>query len=317
MSQFEIITALVGGIAVASGMWLVLSPYKRLAPRVRPYAAVSRSRLARSYDVAGMAHSASATGESTMQRLFGPIFDATIAWFSQLLGAGNDDQLATRLRHAGLYPGVPPEQRVREFRVRSLGQSLLYAAGLGGFGVLVGGTQTMTLFGVLGFVLGIALARSRVNSAVKQRRERLRSELYTFNQLIALRTRVGGGVVDALRHAVDRGNGVFVDELAEVLRLQASGLPMADALRRAAALTSEPEAQRTYNVLATAQDRGADLGDALLDLSKDLRAQRRDDLQQAAARRRLMLIIPIVIILAPVLLLFIGAPVPSLIFGTG
>ncbi len=317
MSQTQLFAALAGGVAVASLTWLVLRPYRRLAPRVRPYAAVSRSRLARSYDVAGMAYAASASGESTMQRLFGPILDAAIAWFAQLLGGGNDEQLATRLRHAGLYPGTPADQRVREFRVRSLGQSLLFAAGLGAFGVLVGGTQTMVLFGVLGFVLGITTARSRLNSAVKLRRERLRSELYTFNQLIALRTRVGGGVVDALRHAVDRGNGVFVDELAEVLRLQASGLPMADALRRAASLTGEPEAQRTYNVLATAQDRGADLGDALLDLSKDLRAQRRDDLQQAAARRRLMLIIPIVIILAPVLLLFIGAPVPTLIFGTG
>ncbi len=317
MSQLEIVAALTGGVAVTAVMWILLDPHKRLAPRVRPYAAVSRSRLARSYDVAGMAHAASATAESTMQRLFGPIFDATIAWFSQLLGAGNDEQFATRLRHAGMYPGISAERRVREFRVRSLGQSLLYAAGLGALGVLIGGTQTMVLFGVLGFVLGIASARSKVNTAVKRRRERLRGELYTFNQLIALRTRVGGGVVDALRHAVDRGNGVFVDELSEVLRLQASGMSMAEALRRAAALTSEPEAQRTYNVLATAQDRGADLGDALLDLSKDLRAQRRDDLQQAAARRRLMLIIPIVIILAPVLLLFIGAPVPSLIFGTG
>jgi Type II secretion system (T2SS), protein F len=67
----------------------------------------------------------------------------------------------------------------------------------------------------------------------------------------------------------------------------------------AAALTAEPEARRTYLVLATAQDRGTDLSDALLDLSKDLRAQRRDDLQQEAARRRLWLIIPIVLILAP------------------
>jgi tight adherence protein C len=173
----------------------------------------------------------------------------------------------------------------------------------------------MVLFGIAGLVLGVATARSRITSGIVSRRQRMRGELYTFNQLIAMRTRVGGGVGDALRHAVERGNGVFVDELAEVLRLQRSGLTMTDALRRAAALTAEPEARRTYNVLATAQDRGADLSDALLDLSKDLRAQRRDDLQREAARRRLWLIVPIVLILAPVLLLFIGAPVPSLIFG--
>jgi tight adherence protein C len=316
MIQIQIIAALLGGVAVGSAVWLLVDPHRRLAPRLRPYAAVSRSRLARAYDVQGQAYLASATGESTITRLFGPIFDAVVNWFSQLLGAGNDEQLALRLRHAGLYPGLPPAERVREYRVRSLGQAMLMMVALGGFGLLAGGNPMMLLFAVLGFVLGVALARSRVNSAIIQRRERLRGELYTFNQLIALRTRVGGGVVDALRHAVDRGTGVFVEELAEVLRLQESGMPMTEALRRAALVTSEPEAQRTYNVLATAQDRGADLGDALLDLSQDLRAQRRDDLQRQAARRRLMLIIPIVLILAPVLLLFIGAPVPTLIFGT-
>lgn len=316
MIQIHIVAALLGGTAVASAVWLLLQPHRRLAPRLRPYAAVSRSRLARAYDVRGQAYVASATGESTLARLFGPIVDAALSWFSQLLGAGNDEQLVLRLRHAGLYPGLPPQERLREYRVRSLGQAMLWMGLLGGFGLLTGGNGAMLLFGVLGLVLGVALARSRVNSAITQRRERLRGELYTFNQLIALRTRVGGGVVDALRHAVDRGTGVFVEELAEVLRLQESGMPMTEALRRAASVTAEPEAQRTYNVLATAQDRGADLGDALLDLSQDLRAQRRDDLQRQAARRRLMLIIPIVLILAPVLLLFIGAPVPTLIFGT-
>lgn len=316
MSEAELLGALLGGIAVGAAVWVILDPHRRLAPRLRPYAAVSRTRLAGSYDVGGQAHAVASSGESTMQRLFGPIVDAVIAWFSQLIGAGNDEQLALRLRHAGLYPGRPAAERVREYRVRSLARSLLLMAALGGVGVLVGGPQAMLFMGVLGFVLGVALARGRVDGAIRLRRERLRSELYTFNQLIALRTRVGGGVVDALRHAVARGNGVFVDELAEVLRLQASGVTMAEALRRAASFTAEPEAQRTYNVLATAQDRGADLGDALLDLSKDLRAQRRDDLQRQAARRRLWLIIPIVIILAPVLLLFIGAPVPSLIFGS-
>ncbi len=314
MSQLQVVAAMLGGVAVGAAVWLVVRPYRALAPRLRPYAAVSRSRLARSFDVHGPARSAS-SGDSTIRGLFGPILDAMVRWFSQLINAGNDDRLALRLRHAGLYPGVPPEQRVREYRVRSFGRSLLFTVGLGTFGLVTGGPRSMVFFGLLGFVLGVTTARSRVTAGIQSRRMRLRGELYTFNQLIAMRTRVGGGVVDALRHAVDRGNGVFVDELNEVLRLQQSGITMTEALRRAAAVTAEPEAQRTYNVLATAQDRGADLGDALLDLSKDLRAQRRDDLQREAARRRLWLIVPIVLILAPVLLLFIGAPVPSLIFG--
>jgi len=315
MNQTAVIGAFSAGVFVTAGMWLVLQPYRRLAPRLRPYAAVSRSRLTRSFDVRGQAGAWST--ETTVQRLFGPILDGFINWFSQLIGAGNDEELALRLRHGGLYPNLPPEAKVREYRLRSFGQSFLAMGAAGLFGFLAGGTRTMVLFGILGMFFGITITRSRLNSAISKRKERLRGELYTFNQLIAMRTRVGGGVIEAIRHATDRGNGVFVEELDEVLRLHATGMPITDALRRAALLSADAEAQRTYNVLATAQDRGADLGDALLDLSQDLRAQRRDEVKRQAARRRLALVIPIVIVLAPILLIFIGAPLPSIIFGVG
>jgi len=193
-------------------------------------------------------------------------------------------------------------------------RSLVWTVVLGGFGLVISGTRSMVILGVLGFTYGVLSARSRVDKAVDARSERLRGELYTINQLIAMRTRVGGGVIDALRHVVVRGNGALIDELAEVLRLHESGVPLPDALNRAAELTPEPEAARTYAVLATAQERGADLGEALLDLSKDLRAARREELQRSASKRRLMMVVPIVIILAPIVLLFIAAPIPQVIF---
>lgn len=313
----DVVAAMLTGVFVTTLLWLLLDPHRRLAPRVRPYAAVSRSRLARSYDVGGEAWQGPAFGEGTVRRLFSPIIDKLVAWFAQLTGVADDAVLAKKLRNAGLYPGVPVDQKVREFRVRSLGAALGFSLAAGSIGFLSGSGRSIALFSVLGFVLGAATARSRLNGALIRRKERIRGELYTVNQLIAMRTRVGGGVVDALRHAVARGQGAFIEELAEVLRMHATGVPMTAALRRAASLSAEPEAARTYNVLATAQERGADLGDALLDLSKDLRATRRDDLKRAAVKRRFLLIIPIVVVLAPVLLLFIGAPVPSLLFGGG
>lgn len=315
MGRLAMLGALGAGVSVTAASWLAIQPYRRLAPRLRPYTGLARIRLARSYDVRGQARRRA--GGSALVDLFGPIVDSVVDRLSSLVGASDDERLALRLRQAGLYPGLDPADRTREFRVRSLGRAALLGIGLGALGMAFGGTRSMVVLGGCGLVLGAARARGRVTSAITERRERVRAELYTLNQLIALRTRVGGGVIDALRHLVERANGVFVDEVAEVLRLHATGVPMAEALRRAAHLTAEPEAARTYTVLATAQDRGADLGEALLDLSVDLRNQRRDDLRRQAASRRLWLVVPIVLILAPVLLLFIGAPVPTLIFGTG
>lgn len=306
-----VIASMAFGVSVA---WVAVRPYRRLAGRVRPYTTVSRVRLTRPVDVMGTAQPGPTFGDATLRRLFQPMLDRALASFGRLISASSTERLALRLRQSGLYPELGDLERVQEFRIRSFARSAGWAIGLGLFGLVIDGPIFMVVFAVLGFAYGVLSARGRIDKAVTERRERMRGELYTINQLIAMRTRVGGGVADAIRHVVIRGNGAFVDELAEVLRLHESGMAMSVALERAAALTSEPEAARTYSVLATAQERGADLGEALLDLSKDLRAARREELQRDASRRRLLMVIPIVVILAPIVLLFIGGPIPQIIF---
>jgi tight adherence protein C len=314
LSLLETLALISTAVFAASVAWVLVRPYRGLASRVRPYATVSRVRRTRSADVRGVAQGGPTFGDATLRRLFGPIFDRLLNSFGRLVATSNTKRLALRLRQAGLYPDLGEMERVQEFRVRSFLRSVGWSAGFAFLGLLLNGPLYMVIFGCLGFFLGVLNARSRIDKAVSARTERIRGELYTINQLLAMRTRVGGGVADAIRHVVIRGHGAFIDELAEVLRLHENGVPLTAALVRAADLTPEPEASRTYSVLATAQERGADLGQALLDLSKDLRAARREDLQRDASRRRLLMVIPIVIVLAPIVLLFIGAPIPQIIF---
>lgn len=314
LSSVEMVAFAATVTFAASVGWFLVRPYRRLAGRVRPYATLARVRLTRPADVRGVALQGPALGDATLRRLFGPMIERVLHSFSRLVAASNQERLALRLRQAGLYPDLGEVERVQEFRVRSFVRSVAFATGFGMLGLLVEGSRFMVVFGVLGFVFGVLNARGRIDKAVTARRERMRGELYTINQLIAMRTRVGGGVVDAIRHVVIRGHGAFIDELAEVLRLHENGVSLGAALQRAARLTPEPEAARTFAVLATAQERGADLGEALLDLSRDLRAARREDLQREAARRRMLMVVPIVVILAPIVLLFIGAPIPQIIF---
>jgi Flp pilus assembly protein TadB len=67
--------------------------------------------------------------------------------------------------------------------------------------------------------------------------------------------------------------------------------------------------------LAAADERGADLAHALLELSEDVREARREAMRRSATRRRAAMLVPIIGILAPVMLLFVGAPLPQVIFG--
>ena len=54
---------------------------------------------------------------------------------------------------------------------------------------------------------------------------------------------------------------------------------------------------------------------ALLALSDSLRAARRDDLARTMANRRIAMALPLVAVIAPILILFIAAAIPSIVFG--
>ena len=94
------------------------------------------------------------------------------------------------------------------------------------------------------------------------------------------------------------------------------GTPEPDAFRRAAELTPEPAAARTYKLFAAGAERGVDLAAGLRALSEDLRDSRREEIRQSATKRRAAMLVPTIAVLAPVMLLFIAAPLPSIVFGS-
>lgn len=306
-----ILAGVLAGITVAAGARLVVRPLPRLAARVRPYTVVARSRLGRSADLPAAATSQAWVSGTTLRRLFGPPVLALAARLGKLLDARSDEGLRLQLRRAGLGALSPEEYRVRQLAASAAGT----AAGVVVGGVAFRSALLALLLGFLGFVIGATRWRSRLDKATTLRRERLRIELYTVNQLLAMHLKTGGGPIQATQRIVARGTGAVVEELAEVLRLIAGGMPPAEAFSRAADLTAEPQAARTYALLASGSERGADVASALLAFSEDIRDNRREDMKKAATRRRAGMLVPIIALLAPVMLIFILAPIPTIVFG--
>ena len=288
----------------------------RLARRVRPYAVQARSSLGQPAGLADLAAPDALVSASTLARLLRPVADVVTSLSARVFHV-DDAALAQRLQHANLHGHLPAEQRVSEYRIRQLANAAVLAIGFGVGAALLGQPAGVVLLvGVLGIVAGITRARGRVERAIEERRRRMCVELYTINQLLALHVRVGGGVTQALQQVATRGSGEVVGELRAVLARHRGGRPIAAALEQAAAETPEPNAARTYRLLATGVTFGSDLSDGLRALSEDIRDQRAEALKRAATRRRAALLLPIIAILAPVMLLFIAAPLPSIVFGT-
>jgi hypothetical protein len=312
MTGAPLLFACFAGVMCAAIAAMILRPTPRLAPRVRPYTLVARTSLGRSADVLAVATPSAHVDRSTLGRLFGPPLLAMANMLGRLVESGSDESLAMRLRHAGYFDLAPEEYRIRQ---------LAQAVSFGGLGFLLGALALHSgglavALGACGLIVGATRWRSRIDGAIVERCERLRAELYTVNQLLALHIRTGAGPVQATQRIVDRATGAVVEELAEVLVWIRNGVSEADAFRRAAELTPEPSVARTHRLFAAGVERGVDLATSLLQLSEDIRDARREDLRKSATRRRAATLIPTIAVLAPIMILFIAAPIPSIVFGT-
>lgn len=293
------------GCAAAGIARLVKPPTVRLAGRVRPYNHVGRAALGLAPDVAT---------SPRYEFIGGFLQPLLLGWASRAsrrIESRSDDELARVLFRAGRT-----DLDVEAFRVRQVARGASGAAAFGAFGLLVLRVPVAALaMAVAGFVWGSARARAEIDRAIEARTATIRLELATVAQVLALHVRTGAGPLQSVHRFAERGHGVLAEELRAVVASVRAGSREADAFRRAADLTAAPEAARMYLLFANGVDRGADLAGALLIIADDLRESRRDEIKRSAIRSRAAMLLPTIGILAPVMLLFIAAPLPSIIFG--
>lgn len=289
----------------------ILRPPKRLAGRVRPYAVGPRTALGGNADVV-----APGSGLPVLVELFRPMVAGLAASLGRLLDRSDDGQLALAIRRSALFPDLSEPERLGAYRLRQLSNVSLWG------GMAVASVPVLDLSGPqflgvasLMLVVGGTRQRGALERAIETRRSRMTIEIYTVNQLLALRVRSGAGVISAVAAICSRGRGEVVGELSEALRMHRSGMSIGEAFGRIARLSPEPYCARTYSLLAIAEERGVDLADGLLALSEDVREARRESIRRSATKRRAAMLIPTIAILAPVMLLFMGAPLPQMLLG--
>jgi tight adherence protein C len=219
--------------------------------------------------------------------------------------------LTRLLRQAG-----EPQRSPDDYRVRQAGEGVLGGV-LGGAAAAIVLHEPLVglLAAAAGFLVGCTRPRRRIEKAVEHRAAQMQLELYTVNHLLAMHVRTGAGPMQAVQRVVAHGRGAVVAELRDVIAWIRSGMGESAGFRHAAELTPEPSAARTYRLLAAGVERGVDLASGLLALSEDLRDSRREQFHKDAVRRRAAMLLPTIGILAPIMLLFIAAPLPSIVLG--
>jgi Flp pilus assembly protein TadB len=304
MSPALLLLCLGAAMAGAGVVALVSPPTTRLGSRLRQYTVPAPGS-------GGSAVDAAAPGSAFDAVLAAP-WRACVKATGRRLERRSDDELRLALRRAGLRDTTPDDHRARVAAGALLGATAGAALGA----LALHAAPAALGLALAGAVTGIARVRGRIDRLEAERRERIRLELVTVDQLLAMHLRTGAGPVQAVRRIVERGEGAVVEELSDVLDALRHGVSEPAAFRRAAELTPEPAAARTYRLFATGVERGVDLADGLRALSDDLRDTRREEIRKTAVRRRAAMLVPTIAVLAPVMLLFIAAPLPSIVFGS-
>jgi Flp pilus assembly protein TadB len=311
MNGMIVLASLCFALFIAYFVKLFVRPPRRLSNRVSAFTQLNRSRLGKGADVAALGVLDVDAPRSTVGRIFGPIGHSWAEALSRVIDAGDDHELALRLRQAGFLDTSPSQ-----YRIRQLTYTLTIAIGMAALGIFIGNTG-FTLLGFFGGgFYGATIWRGRVTTAIQKRRVRMRVELYTVAQLIAMQMRTGHGSVNAVQEVCHRGHGPVIRELSEALSWMTGGMSQPDAYDRLSTETPEPSASRLYRALADGARTGGDLSATLLSISEDLRTERREELERSATKRRGAMLIPTIVFMAPVVLIFMCAPIPHLLFGS-
>ncbi len=285
---------------------------RRLHARVAPYTQVARSRLGVTAEptvnqLVGLGETPPA---NPLRATFEPIVRHAATTVGNLIDAADRPEMERRLRQAGMA-----DLTVEQYRTRQLATTVAGIALGATTGLLLGRGAGLTL------VLMVCVAvpattywRNRVLKAIEARAGRMAVESYTVAQLLAVLLRTGHAPTDAVRTLVRQGDGHVIGELRQALEWTGGGLAAPDAYRRLADEAADPAVARLYRLLATGARSGGDIATALLVLAEDIRSERRQELARHAARRRMAMVAPTLLLIAPVMLLFIAAAIPHIVF---
>ncbi len=289
----------VFGLALATGIWLIASAWRRnrrpsVAQRVVPYV-----RDVQPYAVLPGRHG------GVVRAVFGPTIRRATASVGER--AGSTSSVEARLDRLGV------STTVEEFRLRQA------VWGLGGLAVMIGissllwttrQTPTPVLLALcgFGFVAGVMACDQRLGTAVARRETAMEQELPVVADLLALTVAAGEGPVVGLERIVSRSNGELSDELARVLSEIRTGVPTAAAFDALSRRTGSDSIARFADGLAVAIDRGTPLIDVLHSQAADVRESARRHMMEAGGRREVAMMVPVVFMVLPTTVIFAFYP---------
>ena len=224
------------------------------------------------------------------------------------LGSGSTTELELRLRRARVGHMTAAAYRRRQLAYTVIGLAIGVSLAL----LLRLNTTLALVVAGIGGGVGAIRMRAKVDGLIDDRQTVMRAEAHRVSdarRVAAHRRHPGRGAgPPGPSHHGDRARRAGRGLRPDPLRCSTRRRP-----RAAGHTTAEPSAARLYRLYGATWSAGGDPA-SLLALSDSLR-QPCGAIARTMARRRIAMAFPLVAVIAPILILFIAAALPSIVFG--
>lgn len=300
---FDLAIAILLGSALGMGLWAMLACLPRwavtpLTMRIAPYLRDVTEprgitiRMGFTDPVTALVHGV----DGGVRR----VRDRAIT----LLGSAEATQI--RLSRAGI------DISVETYRGRQLG----FAIAAGGVGAVIALIAvSVGRPAALSWLLPIALAVAGFIGADRwvawraaKRRDRIRDELPTVLEFLALCLSAGEGIGDAIRRTGGVGSGELARELKRVSFEVSTGSSLTDALAACAERLDVSAVRRAVDHLSAAIERGSPLASVLRDQASDARGDQHRALLERAGKKEIAMLFPLVFLILPLSVLIAVFP---------
>jgi tight adherence protein C len=189
-----------------------------------------------------------------------------------------------------------------------MASALLTAVFLAVRGDVGGRLPSSLLLVILAVTAGVIARDQALTRSVQRRLDRLRAELPTVIEMLAMAVGAGSSLAGAIERVSNTGHGVVAAELGRVLDDTRVGLGLVPALQQMASRNELNEMGRFVDALVVAVERGTPLADVLSAQAADAREAGRRALIEAGGRKEIGMMVPVVFLVLPLSVLFVLFP---------
>ncbi|ASK64894.1 pilus assembly protein TadB [Brachybacterium avium] len=288
------------GLLFGVGLFLIVSTFpwlrpRDLAARVDPYL-----RRSRSSSLFAVPRSTSRL-RVVLENLMGPVAVRALGLLERLTGGA--DQLERRLRLAGRRTSAD-SFRVEQVVFGVIGLVLGIALAVAAI-ALRGASPLMGLLIVsLGALGGVLLRDYLLGMEIKRRAARMAREFPTVADLLALAVAAGESPIAAMERVARTSSGALPDEFAATVADIRAGTSVSQALASLGARTPLGSLGRFGEGVSIAIERGTPLADVLRAQAQDAREESKRELMETAGQREIMMLVPVVFFVLPLVIVF-------------